>query len=405
MKLVIFGLTVSSSWGNGHATLWRGLCQALGRRGHQVVFFEKDVPYYAMHRDLAELPGGGELLLYQSWEDVLPKARRHLADADVAMVTSYCPDGIAATDLVLPSNVDVKTFYDMDTPVTLKSLAAGESLSYIGPRGLGDYDLVLSYTGGTALDQLQTRLGARRVAPLYGHVDPEVHHAVDPVDRYRADLSYLGTYAADRQAALEALFIEPARKLPHRRFLIGGAQYPADFPWADNIYFVQHMAPAEHPAFYCSSRLTLNVTRQAMAAMGYCPSGRLFEAAACGTPVLSDTWEGLDTFFTSGREILIARDSSDSIAALEMSDAELSRIARAARERTLAEHTSDARARELEALLESVGQTFLSASDSRTHQVDRNVPATDRADRNVWPTEVPPQFGAAPSSIALGLEA
>lgn len=354
MKLVIFGLTVSSSWGNGHATLWRGLCRALGRRGHTIIFFEKDVPYYAAHRDLTELSGGGELLLYSNWNDVLPDARRHLADSDVAMVTSYCPDGIAATDLVLRSNASVKTFYDMDTPVTLKSLAAGESLSYIGPRGLGDFDLVLSYTGGTALDQLQSRLGARRVAPLYGHVDPEVHHPVDAVDRYRADLSYLGTYAADRQAALEALLIEPARKLPHRRFVIGGAQYPADFPWTDNIHFVQHMPPAEHPAFFCSSRFTLNVTREAMAVMGYCPSGRLFEAAACGTPVLSDTWEGLDSFFTPGEEILIARDSHDSIAAFEISDAERSRIARAARDRTLAEHTSEARARELEALLEPV---------------------------------------------------
>jgi spore maturation protein CgeB len=353
MKLVIFGLTVSSSWGNGHATLWRGLCRALGRRGHRVVFFEKDVPYYAMHRDLTELPGGGELRLYQDWDDAVSEVHKHLADADVAMVTSYCPDGIAATDLVLASNVGVKTFYDMDTPVTLKSLAAGESVSYIGPRGLRDFDLVLSYTGGAALDQLQSRLGARRVAPLYGHVDPQVHHPVDPVDRYRADLSYLGTYAADRQAALEGLFIAPARKLPHRRFVIGGAQYPADFPWADNIYFLQHMPPAEHPAFYGSSRLTLNVTREAMAAMGYCPSGRLFEAAACGTPVVSDTWEGLDTFFAPGEEILIARDSSDSVKALELSDAELSRIARAARDRTLAEHTSDARARELEALFET----------------------------------------------------
>lgn len=353
MKLVIFGLTVSSSWGNGHATLWRGLCRALGRRGHKVVFFEKDVPYYAAHRDVTELPGGGELLLYKSWNEALPDARRHLSDADVAMITSYCPDGIAASDLVLSCDVGVKTFYDMDTPVTLNCLAAGKSLCYIGARGLADFDLVLSYTGGAALDQLQTRLGARRVAPLYGHVDPEVHHPVDPVDRYQADLSYLGTYAPDRQAALEALFIEPARRLPHRRFLLGGAQYPADFPWADNIYFVQHMPPSEHPAFFCSSRLTLNVTRRAMADMGYCPSGRLFEAAACGTPVLSDAWEGLDTFFTPGHEILIARDPADSIAALEISDAQLSRITRVARERTLAEHTSEARVRELELLLES----------------------------------------------------
>lgn len=347
MKLVVFGLTVSSSWGNGHATLWRGLCRALGRRGHQVLFFEKDVPYYAQHRDLTELPGG-ELRLYDNFDQLIPEADRELSDADVAMVTSYCPDGIAATDLVLSSSVAVRAFYDLDTPVTLHNLSAGESLCYVGPRGLADFDLVLSYTGGAALDQLQSRLGATCVAPLYGHVDPEVHRPVGPEDRYRADLSYLGTYAADRQAALEALLIEPARRMPRRRFVIGGAQYPAGFPWSDNIFFVRHMPPSEHPAFFCSSRLTLNVTRQAMAAMGYCPSGRLFEAAACGTAVVSDWWEGLDTFFTPGSEILVAGSTDEAVAALELSDKEISAIARAARERTLAEHTSDCRARELE---------------------------------------------------------
>lgn len=351
MKLVVFGLTISSSWGNGHATLWRGLCRALHRRGHEVVFFERDVPYYAAHRDMTELPGG-ELALYRSWDEALPSARQHLAEADVAMITSYCPDGIAATDLVLSSGVPVRTFYDMDTPVTLNSLKAGQPLSYIDARGLGDFDLVLSYTGGEALAELRSQLGARRVAPLYGHVDPEVHHPVAPQDQYRSDLSYLGTYAADRQAALESLLVEPARQRPDRRFLIGGAQYPTDFPWTGNIFFVSHMPPSEHPAFYGSSRLTLNVTRKAMADMGYCPSGRLFEAAACGTPVLSDTWEGLDTFYTPGREILIARSTADALAALELSDREIGQIARSARERTLEEHTSDCRAGELERLLD-----------------------------------------------------
>jgi spore maturation protein CgeB len=375
MKLVIFGLTVSSSWGNGHATLWRGLCRALAARGHKVVFFEKDVPYYAMHRDVTELPAGGELNLYREWDDALPAARRHLADADVAMVTSYCPDGIAATDLVLSSGAPVRAFYDMDTPVTLKNLSAGESVSYIGPRGLVDFDLVLSYTGGRALDELQSRLGARRVAPLYGHVDPGVHHPVRPEEQYRAGLSYLGTYAADRQAALEALFVEPARQLPDERFVIGGAQYPADFPWTDNVFFVSHMPPPQHPAFFCSSRLTLNVTRQAMAEMGYCPSGRLFEAAACGTAVLSDAWEGLDTFFTPGDEILIARNTAASIAAMELPDEQIARIARAARERTLAEHTSEARARELERLLQPAPSPALprSAGGGDSGQAARTV--------------------------------
>jgi spore maturation protein CgeB len=196
-------------------------------------------------------------------------------------------------------------------------------------------------------------LGARRAVPLYGSVDPAVHRPVMPHEGYRADLSYLGTYAADRQGALERLLIEPARALPGSRFVIGGAQYPVDFPWTPNIYFVQHLPPCEHPAFFSSSRLTLNVTRRAMAEYGYCPSGRLFEAAACGCPVLSDSWEGLETFFKPGREILVASGSQDAVAAMQLSDGDLAKISRAARERVFAEHTAEARAIEMERIFEA----------------------------------------------------
>jgi spore maturation protein CgeB len=215
---------------------------------------------------------------------------------------------------------------------------------------------VLSYTGGRALRVLRERLGARRVAPLYGHVDPDVHRPSPRAQQYAADLSYLGTYAPDRQQALMALFVDAARSRLALRFLIGGAQYPQDFPWGPNIYFVRHLPPAEHPAFFCSSRLTLNVTRRAMAEMGWCPSGRLFEATSCGTAVLSDYWDGLEEFFVPGEEILVAENTSDVIAALDLSDAELDRIAAAGRDRTLREHTSAHRAAELVRAVEAVGQ-------------------------------------------------
>lgn len=362
MKLVIFGLTVSSSWGNGHATLWRGLCRALGSLGHHVVFFERDVPYYAQHRDLTALPGG-ELRLFGSWEEIRASARREVAEADVAMVTSYCPDGVAATELVLEAAAGLRVFYDLDTPVTLEGLHAGRPISYLGPRGLVDFDLVLSYTGGEALEELRTQLGARRVAPLYGSVDPDVHRPVPPDPSLRCDLSYLGTYAADRQPALEELFIGPARALPDARFLIGGAQYPADFPWTPNLFFVRHVEPSRHPAFYGSSRATLNVTRRAMKEMGYCPSGRLFEAAACGTPILSDEWAGLGEFFRLGEEILVARSAVEVVDALRRPPEELSRIGRQARERALAEHTALHRAMELQGILETARSQ--STSDPR----------------------------------------
>ena len=351
MKLVVFGLSISSAWGNGHATLWRGLCNALVDRGHRIVFFERDVPYYAEHRDLKALPGV-EILLYSAWKEVLPLARRHLRDAEVGLVTSYCPDGVDASNLVLGSAVPMRVFYDLDTPVTLDRIHKGQTVEYIGERGLRDFDLVLSYTGGTALTEVQRVLGARRVAPLYGSVDPRVHHPAAPCGSYRAHASYLGTYSGDRQAALETLLIEPARRLPQSTFLIGGALYPADFPWTPNIRFVRHVPPPRHPAFYCSSKLTVNVTRGAMASMGYCPSGRLFEAAACGVPILTDWWRGLDHFYEPGVEIIVAHKTEHAVEALSLSDAELKRIGQAARERTLSCHTSRRRALELEALLE-----------------------------------------------------
>jgi spore maturation protein CgeB len=373
MRFVVFGLSVSSSWGNGHATLWRGLCAALGRRGHLVSFFERDRPFYAAHRDLTELPGG-QLIIYSDWSRVAALARKHLSEADTGIVTSYCPDAIEATDLMLESSTSVRAFYDLDTPVTLDRVRKGLPVAYIGPRGLRDFDLVLSYTGGAAVTELKTRLGAQWVEPLYGSVDPSTHSPVSTTGMIQADLSYLGTYAADRQHALEELFVRPARGLPRSRFLMAGAQYPQTFPWSENIFFIEHVRPSDHPAFYCSSRLTLNVTREAMAEMGYCPSGRLFEAAACGAPILSDTWKGLEEFFSPGAEILTATSSHDTLAAMELSDEELSRIARAGRERTLQEHTADQRALTLELAIQHASSRRISAQPP--------VPATTHAAPN-----------------------
>jgi spore maturation protein CgeB len=345
-KIVIFGLTVSSSWGNGHATLWRALLRSLTSHGHRAVFFERDVPYYAAARDLHQ-GLGYELVLYRDWSEALLSAENALRDADVAIVTSYCPDALAATELVLSKKNLLHVFYDLDTPVTLDRLDRGERVEYLPPDGFSRFDLVLSFTGGRALDELRTRLGAKHAVPLYGSVDATAHYPVAPRPHYEADLSYLGTYAADRQEAVERLFVGAARALPEKRFVLGGSQYPPEFPWTGNIHFFHHVPPAEHPAFYCSSKLTLNVTRGAMASRGYCPSGRLFEAAACATPILSDTFDGLETFFEPGKEILLARSTDEAAEAMRRPPEELAKIGRAARERVLAEHTSEVRARQM----------------------------------------------------------
>jgi len=355
MKLAIFGLTVSSSWGNGHATLWRGLLNALARDSHRCIFFERNVPWYESTRDLCS-PENFDLVLYPSWEEIRERAAAEIVDADAAIVTSYCPDAPAAAELVFESKA-VRVFYDLDAPVTLARIDADLPVEWVGEGGYSGYDLVLSYSGGPSLEELRTRLGARRVAPLYGSVDFNVHHPVEPMTTpagtRRVDLSYLGTWAADRQAALEELLIKPARQSAERVFLIGGSMYPANFPWISNIYFIPHVAPADHNAFYCSSDLTLNITRQPMLERGFCPSGRLFEAAACEAPVLSDEWPGIEEFFEPGREILVARNSDEALEAIAFDRGELKRVGKAASERARECHTAAIRAREMVAAIEA----------------------------------------------------
>lgn len=353
MRLVVFGLTVSSSWGNGHATLWRGLIRALARRGHKVRFFERDVPYYAQNRDLITW-ADGELILYLGWAQVEEQARAAVAASDAAIVTSFCPDAVAATDLLCRSATGLKIFYDLDTPVTLAEYRKNGSVAYIPEDGLARFDLVLSFTGGQALTELKRSLRARNVIALYGHVDPDVHHPVKPTAAYRANLSYLGTFANDRQPALEKLFMKPARRLPEKRFMIGGALYPLHFDWSHNINFLRHLPPPEHSAFFSSSDLTLNITRPSMAEMGFCPSGRLFEAASCQTPILSDRWLGIEDFFEPGKEILLVEDAEDVMRSLALEPEKLTELGLAGRRSVLARHTSEHRAEQFERIVNAI---------------------------------------------------
>lgn len=351
MKIVIFGLSVSSAWGNGHATLWRGLLRALHTQGHSAEFFERDTAYYSAHRDATSFPFVN-LHIYGDWTQALREAREAVRHADVAIVTSYCPDGVAASELLFAEKPARTIFYDMDTPVTLNRLERGESVPYLPPQGLRDFDLTLSYTGGEALERLRRRLQARRAATLYGWVNPQEYFRVEVASNFASDLSYLGTYSDDRQKALEELLMIPAAELLERNFVIGGAMYPNPEQWPKNVRHFAHVGPRDHRAFYSSSPLTLNITRASMAGMGYCPSGRLFEAAACGTAVLSDWWTGLDTFFEPGKEILIAESSSSAIEAIKREKGLLRAMGDRAKERTLDCHTADIRARRLIELIE-----------------------------------------------------
>jgi spore maturation protein CgeB len=350
MRLTVFGLTLSSSWGNGHATLWRGLGRALADRGHKICFFERDTPYYAKNRDLTQW-ADGDLVLYADWPEIKEQANAAIESADATIITSFCPDARPASELLWNSAKGLKIFYDLDTPVTLAEYQKNGSVSYIPNDGLRQFDLVLSFTGGSARQELARLLGARNVAALYGHVDPNVHRPSAPGKTYQANLSYLGTFAPDRQPTLERLFVEPARILPDKRFLIAGALYPDNFPWVPNMYFVQHLPPPEHAAFFSSSELTLNVTRPSMAQMGFCPSGRLFEAAACQTPIVSDYWPGIEEFFEPGKEILLVNETPDVVEALFSAPDRLAELGQAGRRRVLSQHTSAHRAREFEQLI------------------------------------------------------
>lgn len=357
MKITIFGLSITSSWGNGHATTFRALCSALYQRGHRIVFFEQNVEWYENNRDLPH-PPYCDVKLYEDWKQALPEVREVLRDSDVAVVGSYFPDGIAALDEVLESNAGVKAFYDIDTPITLRCLQQKGRTNYLLNRQLPELDIYFSFTGGAALAELESDFHVPMAVPLYCSVDPERHHPLPPSADFACDLSYMGTYAADRQPKIEELLCAPARRLPASRFIVAGPQYPESLAWPSNVRRIMHLDPRHHAALYCSSRLTLNVTRRDMVMAGYSPSVRLFEAAACGATIVSDNWPGLETFFTSGREILLPGGSDDVVRYISgYEEGELRAIGRAARERVLSCHTNEQRAREFERAVEIASGT------------------------------------------------
>lgn len=346
MKLVVLGLSLSSSWGNGHATTYRALLKAFAARGHEVLFLERDVPWYAGHRDFAE-PDWCALRFYSDLGD-LAGWSRDIADADAVIVGSYVPEGVEVAALVQRTARGVTAFYDIDTPVTLAKLARGD-FEYLSPEVIPGFDVYLSFTGGPTLRRIEQVYGSPAARALYCSVDPDAYRPLDLPKTW--DLSYLGTYSDDRQPTLERLLIAPARLLPELRFVVAGPQYPDGIDWPANVERIDHCPPADHAAFYSASRFTLNVTRADMIAAGWSPSVRLFEAGACGVPVISDAWSGIDDLLAPGREILLADGTDDVVAALTGPDA--AAIGAAARARILARHTASHRAAELETYLQS----------------------------------------------------
>ena len=352
MKITILGLSITSSWGNGHATIFRALVRELDRRGHDVWFLERDKPWYARSRDLPD-PPHGRTFLYDSIDDLKDRFAQRVRESDLVVVGSYVPEGVHVGQWAIRTTQGLAAFYDIDTPVTLSKLARGDH-EYLTPELIPQYGLYLSFTGGPTLDLLEERYGSPCARPLYCCVDAEAYHpdeAGPPGGQPTCDLDlgYMGTWSEDRQPPLDRLMLRAAAQWPEGRFLVAGPQYPDTIRWPANVDRIDHLPPAEHVAFYHRQRFTLNITRADMIRAGYAPSVRLFEAGACATPVISDAWPGLETFFVPGEEILISRGPDETLRYLrEMPADEARAIGRAARDKVLAHHTAARRAEELE---------------------------------------------------------
>jgi spore maturation protein CgeB len=371
LRIVILGLSITSSWGNGHATTYRGLVRELVRRGHDLLFLERDVPWYASHRDLAN-PPYGRTELYGSLEELRDRFGAAVRDADLVIVGSYVPDGAAVGDWVQSQARGLAAFYDIDTPVTLARLARGEH-EYLRPEQIAGYDLYLSFTGGPTLRRLEQEFDSPRAGVLYCSVDPELYF---PEPRpFQWDLGYMGTYSDDRQPTVNELLLEPARRLPAARFIVAGPQYPDTDSWPSNVQHQPHLPPAEHRSFYNSQRFTLNVTRADMIAAGWSPSVRLFEAAACGTAIISDRWAGIESLLAPGEEILLAASAREVIDVLRTTTEEQRlQLSARARQRILAEHTAAHRAEQLEGYA-----LDLLSQRARRDATARNAPTHDLA--------------------------
>jgi spore maturation protein CgeB len=351
LRVVILGLSITSSWGNGHATTFRGLVRELHAAGDDVLFLERDQPWYAANRDLPR-PPYGRVALYWGLPELRDRFGEAVREADVVVVGSYVPDGVDVGNWVLRTAHGLTAFYDIDTPVTLARLSGG-TLDYLSREQIPRYDLYLSFTGGPMLERLEREHGSPCARPLYCSVDPSLYFPEPQPAAW--DLGYLGTYSADRQPKLDQLLLRPAARKPALACVVAGPLYPRGLRWPANVRRIQHVAPTRHRTFYNSQRFTLNLTRAEMALAGYSPSVRLFEAAACGTPIISDAWDGLDTLFRPGREILVARTARDVIAYLtELSEPDRQAIAARARRRALASHTATHRAAQLRRYVHAV---------------------------------------------------
>ncbi|RAK52815.1 CgeB family protein [Phenylobacterium deserti] len=351
MKIAFYGSSLLSSYWNGAATYYRGMLSELAKRGYDITFYEPDAFDRQRHKDI-EPPEWCKVVVYPATETALQTVIAKAAEADVVVKAS----GVGVFDDELLEGVmavarphAIKIFWDVDAPATLSELRGDASLPM--HRVLPSLDMVLTYGGGPPVINAYEGFGARVCRPIYNALDPSTHHPVPAQTRFEGDLNFLANRLPDRESRVERFFLEPAARLPERRFLIGGNGWD-DKAMPANVRRIGHVGTADHNAFNCSPLAVLNVARDSMADVGFSPATRVFEAAGAGACLITDAWEGIELFLNPDEEVLVARDGQDvaeHVAALTPERARA--IGEAARQRILSEHTYARRAAEVDVLL------------------------------------------------------
>jgi spore maturation protein CgeB len=351
MKIAFFGSSLVSAYWNGAATYYRGLLKALAERGHEITFYEPDAFERQRHRDIDD-PSWARVVIYPATEADVGRCLRHAAKADVIVKAS----GVGVFDALLEEAVlelrrpgKKVAFWDVDAPATLERVEADAKDPF---RALvPGYDVIFTYGGGPPVIAAYSELGAKACIPIYNALDPSTHFPVEPEDRFRSDLTFIGNRLPDREARVEEFFLRVAERLPKRRFLIGGSGWDSR-PMPANVTWLGHVYTRDHNALNCSGRAVLNINRDSMARYGFSPPTRVFEAVGAGACLITDAWEGIDAFLTPGDEVLVAASGEEVAELLDRLSRRKARcIGEMARARVLAQHTYSRRAAVVDAVL------------------------------------------------------
>ncbi len=353
MKFAFFGSSLVSAYWNGACTYYRGIVRNLAERGHEVTFYEPDAFDRQAHRDIADPKWAVDVVYSARTPDEVRGTVQRAAGADVIVKTSgvgVFDDVLEEAVLELSDPTNTVIFWDVDAPATLARMEgdSADSLRALVPH----YDLVFTYGGGDPVVDRYTALGATRCIPIYNALDQATHHPVDPQERFAADLTFLGNRLPDREARVEEFFFTAVDAAPERNFLLGGSGWD-DRVGAPNLTYLGHVSPQDHNAVNCSARAVLNISRESMAANGYSPATRVFEAAGAGACLITDAWEGIDMFLEPDAEVLVASNGKDVAALVEELGPQRARdIGDAARRRILRDHTYAHRAEQVERILQ-----------------------------------------------------